>query len=151
MSEYISLKETFQDQLRCPATGGRLFLDKGWLVPESGGRKYRISDSGIPLFAEELASEEAKVQQLHYDRIAHSYLRSLSAPHAASHSETLDTAFFETLDGAVLENVAEICCGRGEALKLLEDRLAQSTGVDISNVMLEASQATWKQVLLCAR
>jgi SAM-dependent methyltransferase len=37
--------------------------------------------------------------------------------------------------------VAEICCGQGEALALLSDRIEAGVGVDISETMLEAAAA----------
>ena len=51
----------------------------------------------------------------------------------------LDRVLLEVIDSAPLGTVAEICCGRGEAVHLLGDRIARGIGIDISLAMLEVA------------
>ena len=133
--------------LHCPISGTGVSLQGGSLVCESGCHRFRISETGIPLFAEAYLSDEAQAQREHYDRIAGAYLTNLSYPHTQEYTAYLDRAFLDLLyegrDGARRDpgRVAEICCGRGEAFHLLRDRVTTGVGVDVSLAMLEAARA----------
>lgn len=131
------------DLLRCPVTRAPLDWQGDALVAQSGhgALRYRIDSSGIPLFAEQFCSPEAREQQAHYDRIAALYATSLSYPHTQEYNAYLDDALLDVIDDAVLGTVAEICCGRGEAFQLLGGRIKRGVGVDISPAMLRAAQA----------
>lgn len=127
--------------LSCPETGEALYqLSATSLANESGTRKYRITKSGIPMFAEEFCTPEGKVQQTHYDRVAAAYLENLGYPHTQVYTEYLDNAFLEIVRGDTFGYVAEICCGRGEAFQLLDARVERGVGIDVSPSMLEAAR-----------
>lgn len=126
-------------QLRCPLCRESLRRDGDFLVCESGEHRHPIQPSGIPLFAEAFCSSDARAQQLHYDRVASGYLENLSYPHTQEYTAYLDRAFLEMLGDAPLGEMAEICCGRGEAFELLAERRPRGIGVDVSLAMLEAA------------
>jgi SAM-dependent methyltransferase len=125
--------------LRCPATGGTLVQRGDGLASADGARHYAVNPAGIPLFAAELCSAEARVQQRHYDAVAQAYLENLTYPHTAEYMAYLDRVLLDTIDAAQLGTVAEICCGHGEAFALLGDRVGRGVGVDVSLAMLEAA------------
>jgi len=113
--------------------------EDGALVSESGKHRYEIHAGGIPLFAEEPANEEARRQQAHYDQLAPLYLENLAYPHTEEYTAYLDRVFLDVLGEGSLGCVAELCCGQGEALSLLADRIDEGVGVDISLAMLETA------------
>jgi ubiquinone/menaquinone biosynthesis C-methylase UbiE len=110
------------------------------LVSASGKHRYPISPSGIPQFAVEPGSADSRQQQQHYDRVAASYLENLSYPHTEEYFKYLDDALLKVIGDKPLGDTAEICCGRGEAVRLLAGRLRHGVGVDISLAMLESAQ-----------
>lgn len=57
----------------------------------------------------------------------------------------LDEAFLQVTKAASLGQVAEICCGSGEAIRLLGNRLERAVGVDISVSMLEVARLKYPQ------
>lgn len=124
--------------LACPVSGTSLRLIDGFLVSDSG-QHYRITASGIPLFAEHYCSEDARRQQAHYDDVAVAYLENLAYPHTQEYMDYLDHAFLEAVGEASLDSVAELCCGNGEAFRLLESRMRRGVGLDVSVAMLEAA------------
>jgi SAM-dependent methyltransferase len=128
----------FLGLLRCPATGAALQAKDGALV--AGDRRYEVTASGIPLFAAEFCSADARVQQAHYDRIADAYVTNLGYPHTQEYAAYLDRALLGAIATPRLGAVAEICCGRGEAFPLVADRIDRGVGVDISVTMLEAAR-----------
>jgi SAM-dependent methyltransferase len=132
--------EAFLGLLRCPATGAPVRLKDGMLAADGDGGSYRLTASGIPLFAEELCSAEARVQQEHYDRIADAYVTNLGYPHTQEYAAYLDAALLGAIPTPRLGAAAEICCGRGEAFPLLGERIDRGVGVDISVTMLEAAR-----------
>lgn len=140
MSDHLNLLSTAIRFLQCPISGETLRQEGEHLVTSSGSRSYRISASGIPLFAEHNLSAEARVQQIHYDRVAKHYLENLTYPHTQEYLKFLDESFIEVLGDFPLGQSAEICCGRGEAFALLGKRICAGVGVDISISMLEAAQ-----------
>jgi SAM-dependent methyltransferase len=126
--------------LRCPETGAPL-IERGGLLQAIGtDRAYRLTPSGIPLFAERFCSEDARRQQAHYEAIASIYIESLAYPHTEEYMAYLDRALFAAIAERPLGVTAEICCGRAEAFRLLGPRIDRGIGVDISPAMLEAAQ-----------
>jgi SAM-dependent methyltransferase len=126
--------------LRCPETGAPLTQRAGRLHVVGSDRTYRMTRSGIPLFAERFCSEDARRQQAHYEAIAALYIESLAYPHTEEYMAYLDRALDAALRGERLGVVAEICCGGAEAFRLLGRRIDRGVGVDISPSMLEAAQ-----------
>lgn len=132
-----------QAALRCPVSRLPLAADGEALVCEDRSHRYTVTDSGIPLFAENFLSREAQIQQRHYDRVAEQYLRNLGFPHTQEYTRYMDEEFLRLLPPAgdpSLRHVAEICCGRGEAIHLLKDRIGSGVGIDVSAKMLEAAR-----------
>ena len=101
-----------------------------------GTRHYRVADSGIPLFAENATSAESEAQRRHYDKVAAAYAANLGYPHTREYFAYLDRMVIEAIGDGELGTVAELCCGRGEALMLLGGRARRYVGVDISENML---------------
>jgi len=128
------------DLLRCPETGDRLVAAENGLVTASG-RVYRIASTGIPLFAEQPATEDARRQMTHYDKIAGTYEANLGYPHTRAYFSYLDDALLAAVGQTPLGTVIEACCGVGEAFKLLSGRYERGVGVDISLAMLGRAQA----------
>lgn len=126
--------------LRCPASGEKLHLEGDALVSQSSAYRYRLSETGIPLFAESALTPEAKVQRAHYDRIAGVYVENLAYPHTQEYTRYLDQALLRAIADSPLDSLAEICCGRGEAFRLLQNRFRVGVGVDISPGMLEVGR-----------
>jgi ubiquinone/menaquinone biosynthesis C-methylase UbiE len=126
--------------LVCPVSHEPLRRERDTLVSLSGAHRYPVSPSGIPLFATAACSDDARRQQAHYDRVAATYLESLAYPHTEEYLRCLDDAWLQLLGDGTVGDVAEICCGRGEALRLLASRLDHGVGVDISLAMLEAAR-----------
>lgn len=106
----------------------------------SGDEAYRVASGAIPVFAEKLCSEEGRRQQAHYDRIAAAYATNLTYPHTIAYMDYLDDCLLKVIDQQRLGTVAEICCGHGEAFKLLRGRLDRGVGVDISLSMLHTAR-----------
>jgi SAM-dependent methyltransferase len=125
------------NKLRCPITSQVLYETNGNLINQDGNNQYRISDSGIPLFAESLCSVEANRQREHYDKIAAQYTENLGYPHTIEYMLYLDKVFLEHVDRNDLKEVAELCCGHGELLSLLPNDIGVGVGADISQSMLE--------------
>ena len=128
------------DLLRCPISGEPLRLDKGMLVSSSGAQTYRITPSGIPLFAEQFCSPEARAQQRHYDRVSVAYMENLNYPHTIEYMRYLDRALLRATGEVPLGTVVEICCGRGEVFGLLGHRIDRGIGIDVSLSMLEEAR-----------
>lgn len=127
--------------LRCPITGGGLLEDGNALSTTiANGPRYEITATGLPLFAQSSLSEDGLKQQAHYDRIAKDYLANLGYPHTQEYMAALDRSLLSCVSPNSLGTTAEICCGRGEAFHLLQDRIQCGVGVDVSVSMLEAAQ-----------
>jgi ubiquinone/menaquinone biosynthesis C-methylase UbiE len=125
----------FLDLVRCPISHEPLVLEGEKLVSSSGTYAYEINAAGVPLFAREWCSDEARIQQAHYDRVASAYLDNLGYPHTEEYMKYWDRVL---LDGIrePLDTIAEICCGAGEATWLMRERARRGVGVDISTAML---------------
>lgn len=126
-------------KLRCPVSHLPLLYDgPRRLVTFNGQFSYHVTKSGIPLFAEQYCSKDARRQQEHYDKVAAKYIENLQYPHTQEYMNYLDTVFREVITPADLSEAAEICCGRGELLGLFGENAVKGVGVDISSTMLEA-------------
>ena len=128
------------DLLRCPETGERLVAIEGALVASSG-RSYPLTPTGIPLFAQQPATENARRQMAQYDKMAAAYEANLGYPHTRAYFGHLDDALLAAVDDGPFEVVIELCCGLGEAFKLLSGRFRRGVGIDISLAMLGRAQA----------
>jgi ubiquinone/menaquinone biosynthesis C-methylase UbiE len=127
------------DLLCCPETGAAL-VDNGQLLCTAiGDRQYRINPRGVPIFADLDLAAEAQVQQQHYDKIAQAYVTNLGYPHTKEYMVYLDRVLMDVIDRSRLDTVAELCCGHGEAFKLLRGRFRRGYGLDISETMLNAA------------
>jgi ubiquinone/menaquinone biosynthesis C-methylase UbiE len=124
------------DLLRCPVTGSELHRI-GMELATTTGQHYRIEPDGIPLFAEEFCSADARVQQVHYEKIASAYVANLAYAHTQAYMQYLDDVLLDEIDSTKLGTVAEICCGRGEAFQLLGLKIMRGVGIDISVSMLK--------------
>jgi ubiquinone/menaquinone biosynthesis C-methylase UbiE len=130
------------DLLRAPLTGSTLERVGDALVSiENRNARFRIAPGEIPLFAEELCSQEARIQQAHYDRIADAYVANLGYPHTQEYMAYLDEMLERVVDRATIGTAAELCCGRGEAFHLFGRDIARGVGVDVSVSMLGAARA----------
>lgn len=134
--------------LICPRSGETLHFADGFLENSSGTSRYRVSDIGIPLFAEEFCSPEAAIQQEHYDHVAEAYAANLEYPHTQEYMEYLDRVLREEIDGTDLAVCAEVCCGTGEAFALFQDGISLGVGVDVSESMLAKAKDAFAETQL---
>jgi SAM-dependent methyltransferase len=141
-SETIGTND-FLDILRCPLSGERLTLDRDVLVTSSGVHRYRVTPEGIPLFAESFLSPDAEAQRRHYNKIVGAYIANLEYPHTQEYLAYLDRAALDAIGDGDLGTVAELCCGRGEALKLFGARARTYIGIDVSENMLQFTLKTY--------
>jgi SAM-dependent methyltransferase len=130
------LPASMLDLLRCPETDTPLVQEGNQLRSPAGSTRYEIGNNGIPIFAAQM-SRDASIQQEHYQEIAAEYIRNLAYPHTEEYMAYLDRMLLEAVDIDRIGTVAELCCGHGEAFKLLDGRAARGVGVDISVAMLE--------------
>jgi len=128
---------TFHDILRCPISGEKLRHENNKMISSSNKYSYDISPSGIPLFAQEYISEDAKMQQQHYDKVAALYQKNLNYPHSQEYMAYLDKVFLKEIKEADLDFAIELCCGTGEAFGLLKEKIKKGMGIDVSLTMLE--------------
>jgi ubiquinone/menaquinone biosynthesis C-methylase UbiE len=130
------------DLLRAPLTGSAL-EQVGDVLVSTADRdvSFRIAPGGIPLFAERLCSQEGRIQEAHYDRIADAFVTNLGYPHTQQYMKYLDEMLERVVDRATIGTMAEICCGRGEAFHLFGGAVERGVGVDISLSMLAAARA----------
>jgi ubiquinone/menaquinone biosynthesis C-methylase UbiE len=142
-SEDKILAPWFLDVLRDPSTGAKMELVENSLqvmgAHQDASARVLI-ENNIPLFAAQFLGDSARVQQAHYDSIANAYVANLAYPHTLEYSAYLDAALMERLDQVDGYSVLEVCCGQGDALKLLGRRLGNSVGLDVSHSMLKAAQ-----------
>ena len=136
----VALSHEFLQMLRSPKSGQPLHLDGRQLTSTDGIERYQISSSGIPLFATEFLSAAGRDQQHHYDSIAALYVENLGYPHTQEYMAYLDRQLMEVLPAGSLGTVAEVCCGRGEAARLLDHRIDRCIGVDVSVKILEVAR-----------
>jgi SAM-dependent methyltransferase len=126
--------------LRSPRNRQPLRVEGKHLVSIDGAERYAISDSGIPRFAIEFLSDAGRAQQSHYDGMVAKYVENLAYPHTLEYMAYLDRELLEVLASGSLGTVAELCCGRGEAARLLERRMSRCVGIDVSAGMLEVAR-----------
>lgn len=126
-----------------PVSNQGLSLQDGVFITTDGQERYPVSELGIPLFAGDFISDEAKVQQVHYDHISKIYVENLAYPHTQEYVTYLDKGLFAELGDAPLGCMAELCCGRGEAISLFNGRYDMAIGVDVSQNMLEAARLSF--------
>ncbi|BAK77177.1 methyltransferase type 11 [Pseudogulbenkiania sp. NH8B] len=136
----MNLNSQFVRMMRCPSSGSALVFDGQGLSSCDGANCYRVNASGIPLFAETLCTEDAKRQQAHFEKVHAQYLENLGYPHTQEYMAHLDDAFHRVVSDAELAVTAEICCGSGEAFRLLDRRVGSGVGVDISASMLAVAR-----------
>lgn len=141
MESKVTISEGFLDLLQCPVSSQPVNKMEGGLAVINSPVRYRINAKGIPLFAENLCSNDARRQEVHYDRIAQKYLVNLAYPHTQEYMRYLDEAFLEEIKDTNLGTCAEICCGGAEAFQLLASRVKRGIGIDVSVAMLEAARA----------
>jgi len=139
-----TLRPEVIEALRCPKTGHPLRVATNTstsLLETSEGMQYRLTDSGIPLFAESEISDQSLIQQQHYDKMADTYQENLSYPHTQEYLNYLDTELIESIKSVKpdlnLGCCVELCCGTGEAVRLLGYDMKPGIAVDISKSMLE--------------
>ena len=126
--------------LQSPLDGAKLRQEHGALVSEGSGRRFSFATGGIPLFAEAFCSDEGRIQQEHYDTIATKYVENLGYPHTQSYIDYLDRVLLDAVDRGALGTVAEVCCGSGEAFKLLGPAIGIGVGIDLSVNMLRTGR-----------
>jgi SAM-dependent methyltransferase len=131
--------DRFLDLLRCPISRTRLSLEDYSLVSADRSRRYPLNPAGIPLFSESFLSSEADAQRSHYDKITAAYTANLDYPHTQEYLAYLDHAMLAVIGDDDLGTLAELCCGRGEALTLLGSRIRRYIGVDVSENMLNST------------
>jgi SAM-dependent methyltransferase len=131
--------DRFLDILRCPRSGERLIVAGETVVTVDGRQRYPLSRTGIILFGDDCVSAEAQVQRHHYNKIAAAYTANLEYPHTREYLAYLDRALLGAAGQGGLGTVAELCCGRGEALAIFGSRVQRYIGIDISENMLEAN------------
>jgi ubiquinone/menaquinone biosynthesis C-methylase UbiE len=141
----MTITTSFLPLLQCPISHLPVLQQENLLLSADNQHQYRINEAGIPLFAEQFCSKEARQQQAHYDRIAKDYLNNLDYPHTQEYMSYLDEAFLQVTKEASLGQVAEICCGSGEAIRLLGNQMETAVGVDISVSMLEVARQKYPQ------
>ena len=139
MTNRLTACEEVLALLRCPETGEALRVEAGDLVNSSKSQRYPIDPFGIPQFASSFLSDDAQVQQEHYDKVADAYLENLGYPHTQEYMAFLDKVLLDQVNNGDLGRVAELCCGHGEAFKLIGEQVAQGIGVDVSLAMLRAA------------
>ncbi len=140
VDRYAAPAGEYLAMLRSPRSGQALHLDGGRLVSADKTERFDISPSGVPLFAAEFLSDAARFQRNHYDGMAASYVENLDYPHTREYMAYLDRQLFAVLPPGTLGTVAELCCGRGEAARLLQARMARCVGVDVSGALLEIAR-----------
>lgn len=145
MMNQNNISDINRKKLRCPRTGSILLDDISGLINQEGTEVYRVSDSGVPLFAEKLISVDSQIQQQHYDKVAQKYVENLGYPHTIEYTSYLDNKFIKQFDFDKIGHVAEICCGHGELLSLTDKNDITGVGVDISLNMLEYARTKHSQ------
>jgi ubiquinone/menaquinone biosynthesis C-methylase UbiE len=140
----MSPVDRFLDVLRCPMSGERLALEQDALASVAGTHRYRLNAAGIPLFAADFLTPEAETQRHHYNKIAATYTANLEYPHTQEYLAYLDRVACDAIGEGELGTLAELCCGRGEALTLFGARARRYIGIDVSESMLQAGQALHK-------
>jgi ubiquinone/menaquinone biosynthesis C-methylase UbiE len=135
----VTIPSRFLEILRCPVTGARLHQAGGALIADRGPT-YRITEDGIPVFAESPSTDDAQRQQAHYDRIAKQYLENLAYPQTEEYTKYLDAALVKAASLCEFGETAELCCGGGDGVALFKSRMHLTLGLDISIKMLKSAR-----------
>lgn len=123
--------------LCCPQTHKGLHVSGHSLAATDGKTSYPLSSSGIPLFAGACFSPEGKIQERHYDKVAEEYLGNLGYIHTDSYISYLNQVLLKHMEGGSFDTTAELCCGNGEGLKMMREKVKYGIGMDVSCSMLE--------------
>jgi ubiquinone/menaquinone biosynthesis C-methylase UbiE len=111
-------------------------MREGALV--AGPHRYAVTDSGIPCLMPPDMPPDTRRQMEHYNEaFARQYRENLGYPHTQVYLAYLDRCLEKEVAAQDLAEVAELCCGQGELLKLFGDRVRSGIGVDVSLPMLE--------------
>ena len=123
----------------CPSCHNLVhFHDEAYLCLNCEVGSFEVEE-GIPVFTPAQISEEAAFQQEHYDKIASTYVENLGYPHTKTYMSYLDDCLLNLLPKNELGRIAELCCGKGEAITLLNGKYSTAVGIDISLKMLLSS------------
>ncbi|MFH1369295.1 MAG: methyltransferase domain-containing protein [Elusimicrobiota bacterium] len=134
------MDKQFLKLLKCPETGEDLVVSGNELTSSGGGRRYKLSSAGIPMFAAACFSPEGKIQEKHYNKVAAEYLENLGYSHTKYYISYLNRLLMKYFDKGKTVVAAEICCGDGEGLKMIGKTLELGVGVDVSCSMLEGAK-----------
>ena len=127
------------EYLRCPATGKKLTLSSQHLV--GGGRRYPMSQIGVPVLLARQPKRADRIQKDHYNKkLAKDYLKNLEYTHTREYFRYLDNELKKTVGQQSLGIVLDLCCGHGEVQKLFGKKIKLGFGVDISEDMLSFAQ-----------
>lgn len=128
----------FLDRMWEPLTHQRLEIMGGNLSCPDTKKSFPIVHNRIVCFIDdEPLSMEAARQQRHYDKIYQNYTQALRLPHSEEYGRYMDRKLLQAIGGDDLGDIAELCCGTGEAFKLLGTNYRHGYGIDISRKMLE--------------
>lgn len=122
--------------LQCPFTKEKLLLKGKNITNFSCTRKYKINKNSIILFESAFCNKESKIQSIHYNRIYKAYIKNLDYPHTREYFKYLNKPVIKLSKKTKYGTMAEICCGRGEAISLLNGFYKIAIGIDISEKML---------------
>ncbi len=107
---------------------------------------YLYKNNVVSLISgDEQISEASLLQQKHYDKIYKEYVGNLQLDQTREYTRYMDKKLLSFLDTRPLGDIAEICCGEGEAIKLLIDKTNTAIGVDISLRMLEKASENFSK------
>jgi ubiquinone/menaquinone biosynthesis C-methylase UbiE len=99
-------------------------------------KKTKVFGSIFSTIDEKEISTESLIQQKHYDKVYEQYSCALKLPQTQEYMKYMDTKFLNLTQVNSNGSILEICCGEGEALKLIE-KVKCYVGIDISIKMLE--------------
>jgi SAM-dependent methyltransferase len=96
-----------------------------------------IVENGVLKTSQDPVCEDSQIQMRHYNSIYEEYSNALTLPHTEEYMRYMDDKLISCIEKDHLGDVAEICCGTGEALKLFSHKIGRGVGIDISQKMLE--------------
>jgi len=128
--------EWMMKKLCTPDNHYPLIQADGKLLDVYGERAFSAKNSILHVSGN-FISNAGNDQQAHYDSVSSGYMANLSYPHTKQYMEYLDRQIFLNIGKDSLGDTIELCCGQGEALKLLEDKISHGVGVDVSESMLK--------------
>lgn len=135
-------RELVEKYLQCPVSKLSLVLENDYLVSQDGKNQFKFNINNIPLFATQFLSHDAKFQKEHYDKIFAAYIENIELTHTIVYTKYLDEEFLELMDPCSFSSVLEVCGGKGDGIKIIEDRVEQGWLLDISEKMLENGKKT---------